>query len=61
LFGCVRIDDQGVFLFKKIIDGKVATLPFIDSVTTFINGKFVTMKDGKLVQAAPKHIAPCAF
>ena len=59
-FGCVAIyandEDDSSVVFKKMIDGKITTLPFIDKTTTRINNKFVTMKDGKFVDTAPKTI-----
>lgn len=62
IFGCVAIyahndyADGSSIKFKKIIDGKIITLPCIDKTTTYINKKFVTMKDGKFVDITPKTI-----
>lgn len=63
-FGCVAIyanDDEdedvdSLVDFKKLVDGKIVTLPYVDKTTTYINNKFVTMKDGKFVVAVPKTI-----
>ena len=55
-FGCVVISDDYVFKFKKLLDGKIITLPYVNETTTYINNKFVTMKDGKFVDAVPNTI-----
>ena len=60
-FDCVAVyandeDDSSSVEFKKLVDGKIATLPYVDKTTTYINNKFATMKDGKFVDATPKTI-----
>lgn len=60
-FDCVAIyasdeDDDSSVVFKKLVDGKIITLPYVDKTITFINNKFVTMKDGRLVDAVPKTV-----
>lgn len=48
------------FEFKKFIDGKIITLPFIDATTTLINNEFVTLKDEQFVKITPKTISNMA-
>ena len=60
-FDCVAIyasdeDDDSSVVFKKPVDGKIVTLQYVNKTTTFINNKFVTMKNGKFVDAVPKEI-----
>jgi hypothetical protein len=63
-FGCIALespDDYEIHNYKKLIDGKIVTLPRVDDDTTYINGKFMTMKDNKLVEHVPEKIDECAF
>ena len=61
-FDCVAVyaniedEDDDSVIFKKLIDGKIVTLPYIDGTTTYVNNKFATIKNGKLVDAVPKII-----
>ena len=61
-FDCVAVyantedEDDDSVIFKKLIDGKIVTLPYIDRTTTYVNNKFATIKNGKLVDAVPKII-----
>ena len=60
-FDCVAVyanddEDDSSVVFKKMVDGKIVTLPCIDKTTTYINNKFVTIKDGKFVDTIPKTI-----
>ena len=61
-FDCVAVyantedEDDDQVIFKKLIDGKIVTLPYIDRTTTYVNNKFATIKNGKLVDAVPKII-----
>ena len=61
-FGCIAINEEDsetndrIVAFKKLIDGKIVIFPYVDKTTTYINNKFVTMKDGKFVDAVPKTI-----
>jgi hypothetical protein len=60
-FGCIKTHGDNFNSYKKLIDGKIATLPRVDDVTTYINGKFMTMKDGKFVEHVPEKIDGHAF
>jgi len=61
-FDCVAVyaddenGDDDLVVFKKLVDGKIVTLSCVDEITAYINGKFVTMKDGKFIDAVPKTI-----
>ena len=50
-------DSDDTFEFKKLIDGKIITLPFIDATTTLIDNEFVTLKDEQFVKITPKTIS----
>ena len=68
-FGCIKIeqkdedtwDDSAVIRYKKIIDNEIVTLVRINDDIACINGKFVTMQNGMLVDAAPTYINDEAF
>jgi len=68
-FGCIKIeqkdedawDDSTVIRYKKIIDDEIVTLVRINDDIACINGKFVTMQNGMLVDAAPTYINDEAF
>ena len=64
MFGCIALespDDDDIYIYKKLIDGKIITLPRVDDKTTYIDGKFMTMKDSKFVEHVPEKIDDYAF
>jgi len=62
-FGCVRFydEDDNVYQYKKLIDSNIIDIYRVDDDVAYINRRFVTVKDGKLVDGKPKKIDDYAF
>ena len=63
VFGCIKTwnDEDEVYAYYKLIDGKIVKIFKVDYTIAWIDGKFVTMKDGELVDARPTSIGEDAF
>jgi len=62
-FGCVRFydDNDNIYKYKKLIDEKIVDVCKVDDNTAYINGRFMSIQNGKLVDGKSKKIDNNAF